>query len=234
MPDAELPQADRVPPTAEATAPQPTEYIPQPPAGAQPSTDYIPQPPAAQQPTDYVPQPPPTGTFAPQPGRQPFAAPPNGYPSYPPPNGHYPPQYGHAPAPYPPHGYQTAPYPPVPLRMPGTVRAAQIISFLMAGLGILLGTVAGALGKFELLGALVFGFSPALVLGILAFSFGYAHRGTRISSIVLGSFLALFGLNPTSPPGLLGLIMGITIVVLLAQGSAGAWFNRPRPETEAY
>lgn len=130
--------------------------------------------------------------------------------------------------PYLQHAY--APYgpAPAPVTMPGSVRSAQVISFVAGGLGLALVALAIASGNPELGGALIFGFGPAIVLGIMAFNYGSAGNGVRTASIVFAVLFAVFGLNVGNPPSLVGLVGGIVLTILLSQRSAGAWFRRPR------
>ncbi|MFI6866697.1 hypothetical protein [Nocardia sp. NPDC050406] len=133
---------------------------------------------------------------------------------------------------YDPYGYQPYAQPPThPTTMPGPVRAAQIISWLFGGTGLALAILAAALGKYELCGMLVAGFLPAFFLALFAFAYSVNGNGLRVASIIFASIGILWGLSGMSqqmPPGLLGFAASLAIVILLAQGSAGAWFKRPQ------
>lgn len=150
-----------------------------------------------------------------------YPATPNGSPeSYPP--------AGLAPDPHDQYPYaQASPY---PTTMPNSVRAAQIISWVFAALGIALAGVAVAVGNYKLGGTLIGGFFPALLLGIFAFGYTVNGNGLRIAVIVFASFGTLMGLSgmvQVQPPGFLGLAASLTIVILLCRRSAGLWFKRP-------
>ena len=70
-----------------------------------------------------------------------------------------------------------------------------------------------------------------LVAAGFAFRFGSAGNGIRVTCIVLMSVqivLGLGGLAAGNPGGLLPLLGSIAMVILLSQGTAGAWFKRPR------
>ncbi|MEV6768652.1 hypothetical protein AB0N05_08445 [Nocardia sp. NPDC051030] len=135
---------------------------------------------------------------------------------------------GHA---YDSHEYQ--PYgqvPSYPTKMPGTARAAQIISWLFGGIGIALSVLAGVLGKPELCGTLIGGFLPAFFLALFAFGYTANGNGLRVAAIVFASIGILWGLSAMTqakPPGLLGFGASLAIVILLSKRSAGDWFKRP-------
>ncbi|MFD1810665.1 hypothetical protein [Rhodococcus gannanensis] len=115
---------------------------------------------------------------------------------------------------------------PYPTTMPTSVRAAQILSWVFAALGIVLTGMAFAVGKNELAGKLIAVYLPALLLGILAFGYTVNGNGLRIAAIVCASFEGLGSLTQR-PPFLVGLAASLTIVILLSRSSAGLWFKRP-------
>lgn len=118
-----------------------------------------------------------------------------------------------------------------PHTMPAPVRAAQIISWVFGAVGAALMAVAVSVDNWELVGALIGGYLPAVFLVILAFGFGVNGNGVRVAAIVAASFGIVFGLGGLTqglPPGLLGLGMCLAIVILLSQRSAADWFKRPQ------
>ncbi|MBF6439121.1 hypothetical protein [Nocardia cyriacigeorgica] len=118
-----------------------------------------------------------------------------------------------------------------PVAMPAPVRAAQIISWVFGAVGAGLIAVAVAADNWELVGALIGGYLPAVFLVILAFGFGVNGNGVRVSAIVaacLGMLLGLGAVTQGLPPGLLGVGMCLAIVILLSQRSAADWFQRPQ------
>ncbi|WP_369023354.1 hypothetical protein [Nocardia cyriacigeorgica] len=118
-----------------------------------------------------------------------------------------------------------------PRTMPAPVRAAQIISWVFGAVGAALMAVAVSADNWELVGALIGGYLPAVFLVILALGFGVNGNGVRMAAIVAASFGILFGLGGLAqglPPGLLGLGMCLAIVILLSQRSAADWFKRPQ------
>ncbi|MBF6346032.1 hypothetical protein [Nocardia cyriacigeorgica] len=118
-----------------------------------------------------------------------------------------------------------------PRTMPAPVRAAQIISWVFGAVGAALMAVAVSADNWELVGALIGGYLPAVFLVILALGFGVNGNGVRVAAIVAASFGILFGLGGLAqglPPGLLGLGMCLAIVILLSQRSAADWFKRPQ------
>ncbi|UGT44036.1 hypothetical protein LTV02_11905 [Nocardia yamanashiensis] len=123
-----------------------------------------------------------------------------------------------------PHGAGGDP-PAHPTQMPGSVRAARIISWLYGLLGIALPVVAGVTGNYELCGALVGVFLPAYFLAILAFGYTVNGNGLRVASIIFASLGLLLVLSRVG--GLLNLAPNLAIIILLARSEAGAWFKRP-------
>ncbi|MEV8022879.1 hypothetical protein AB0O76_42600 [Streptomyces sp. NPDC086554] len=125
-------------------------------------------------------------------------------------------------------GYGFAPHPQT---MPGVVRAAQIVLWVLGGLGVVAIVAAGALGGAELAGAVTFAYIFFFVSAGFAFQFGTAGNGARVTCIVLMSVEILVALGTVSRGGggaLLALAAAIAVIVLLSQGAAGAWFKRPR------
>ncbi|MDH6283078.1 hypothetical protein [Prescottella agglutinans] len=146
-----------------------------------------------------------------------YPATPNGSPeSYPPaglapdPHDHYP----HA---------QASPY---PTTMPKSVRAAQIISWVFAAIGIALAGVAFADDDIELGVTIVLVYLPGILLGILAFGYTVNGNGLRTAAIVIASLEGLISMAQR-PPFLVGIAVSLTIVILLCRRSAGLWFKRP-------
>ncbi|MGW5868177.1 DUF3824 domain-containing protein [Streptomyces sp. NPDC055239] len=149
------------------------------------------------------------------------ANPPSGLPGYPGPAQD--PAYGYG------YGYGYGPV--VPQGMPGVVRAAQIVVWVLSGL-VLLGTIGvAATGDPQTAGAAAGVNLCLLVAGGFAFTFKNAGNGVRVTCIVLMSVQIAFGLGGLAsgnPGGFLGLLGSIASVILLSQGVAGAWFKRPR------
>jgi hypothetical protein len=120
--------------------------------------------------------------------------------------------------------------PQAPLRMPGNVRAAQVICWIGGGTGVLL--VAGLIAADlpEAAGAAIAGFLPFLFLAILAFGFTSGADGIRMCTIAIACLQALCGFGSASqpaPPGLLGTVAGAAIAILLTRQPAREWFTRP-------
>ncbi|MEV0246530.1 hypothetical protein AB0H76_08090 [Nocardia sp. NPDC050712] len=145
----------------------------------------------------------------------------------------YPTHYSQQPPPggIPSAGGRLGSAPQIP-RMPGTVRAAQVISFVMAGLGVALTVLQGVVFGAERAGGAAFGFLCAWILAALAVQFGSAGPGTRTAALTLSIVEALIGLGGMAamqPPGLLGILVGIVTACLVGGPGAAAWFARPRP-----
>ncbi|WND34236.1 hypothetical protein RI578_08015 [Streptomyces sp. BB1-1-1] len=137
--------------------------------------------------------------------------------------------YGGAPGGYPGAPYPYAPVPPP--TMPGSVRAAQILIWVMAGLVMLVVVIWGAGVGAEDAGRLFATNLMGWVLFVLAFRYGTGGNGVRVASIVLASVqivMSLGGIAQGNGGGGLPLFGAIAIVVLLNQSAAAQWFKRPR------
>ncbi|MET7357211.1 hypothetical protein ABZS76_02060 [Streptomyces sp. NPDC005562] len=129
------------------------------------------------------------------------------------------------------YGYGYAPGPMPPTQMPGTVRAAQIVLWVLAGLTVIGSVILIGAVNPETGGAALGVNICLLVAAGMAFRFGSAGHGIRVTCIVLTSVQIVLGLGGTAagnPGGLLPLLGSIAVVILLSQGTAGAWFKRPR------
>ncbi|WP_150493406.1 hypothetical protein [Streptomyces kanamyceticus] len=127
------------------------------------------------------------------------------------------------------YGYGYGPVPPQ--QMPGVVRAAQIVLWVLGGLTILGSISAIFIVNPETAGAALGVNVCLLVSAGMAFRYGTVGNGIRVTCIVLMSVqiaFALGGAASGNPAGLLPLLAAIAVVVLLSQGAAGAWFKRPR------
>ncbi|MFH8797980.1 hypothetical protein ACH4F6_00030 [Streptomyces sp. NPDC017936] len=141
--------------------------------------------------------------------------------------------YG-APGPYGPGTWGPHPQPfapPFPLTMPASVRSAQVVNFVIAGLGSLLTVVVGAAAGAEAAGRSLAGYLTAFVLCVLAFLYPKAGNGVRVASVVLAVLQILAGAGAAAnhdSGGVVPLGGAIAVVVLLTQRSAIQWFGRPR------
>ncbi|MGA4851010.1 hypothetical protein ACOBQB_33995 [Streptomyces sp. G5(2025)] len=127
------------------------------------------------------------------------------------------------------HGFAHGPQ--APQRMPGVVRAAQIITWVLAGLTVLGAALAVAVVNPETGGATLGVNLCLLVTAGMAFRFASVGNGIRVTCIVLMSVQIAFALGGAANgngAGLLPLLGAIAVVVLLSQSAAGAWFKRPR------
>ncbi|MFG2093869.1 hypothetical protein [Streptomyces sp. NPDC048612] len=181
---------------------------------------------------------------------------------YGPPPGQQPqqPQYGYPQQPQPPSPY--GPYPggggmsgmqaPYPTVMPGGVKAARVLLFVLSGLNLIglvlavmgLGDVSKAsheatldtaadnvtamnIGKGVLIAAIVLIVIFSVVAITLALQFANGGSGVRTGTIVFGVaniMLSLF----TFPIGLVHTILGILVLVFVSKDDGNAWFSRPR------
>ncbi|MFI6281339.1 hypothetical protein [Streptomyces sp. NPDC050988] len=206
----------------------------------------------------------PNNPYGPPQGQQPGypPQPPQGQPGYPP-QGQ--PGYGYpqgAPPQQPGYGYPQQPgYPGYPggnnmaIEMPGLMKTARVLLFILAGLQILFGIIAGiAVGAVQdvsngvgsgddtdTLAGLGFLAAAILVgLGALSIFLGVKFKnggsGIRITTIVYASLMILGGLVNTVQGaggsgtfgGLISLAIAGIILASMVNGAASAWFNRPR------
>ncbi|MFE1174685.1 hypothetical protein [Streptomyces sp. NPDC058773] len=181
---------------------------------------------------------------------------------YGPPQGQQPqqPQYGYPQQPQPPSPYGPYPggggmpgmQPQYPMVMPGGVKAARVLLFVLSGLNLIglvlavagLGGVSKAsheassydgetnldalnLGKGLLIAVIVVIVIFTATAITLALQFANGGGGVRVGTIVFGVaniMLSLF----TFPIGLVHTILGVLVLVFVAKDEGNAWFNRPR------
>ncbi|WP_328887498.1 hypothetical protein [Streptomyces sp. NBC_00316] len=189
----------------------------------------------------------PNNPYGQQQGGQPGGQPGYGYPQQ-------------APQGVPQQGYGYPQAPPVqqfgpgfggPLEMPGGVKAARIMLYVIAGFQLIgailfvLSAVAVNAAKndatlkddvqFQQLadysGGALWGLSVLVLLwGVLAVflaaKFGKGGNGIRVTAIVFGSITALLGIYPFIVVGLVHTVLSILIIVFVARADGSAWFNR--------
>jgi hypothetical protein len=189
----------------------------------------------------------PNNPYGQQQGGQPGGQPGYGYPQQ-------------APQGVPQQGYGYPQAPPVqqfgpgfggPLEMPGGVKAARIMLYVIGGLQLIgailfvLSAVAVNAAKndatlkddvqFQQLadysGGALWGLSVLVLLwGVLAVflaaKFGKGANGIRVTAIVFGSITALLGIYPFIVVGLVHTVLSILIIVFVARADGSAWFNR--------
>ncbi|WP_328769158.1 hypothetical protein [Streptomyces sp. NBC_00286] len=181
-----------------------------------------------------------------------------GYPSQQPPAQ---PGFG-APQGQPGYGYPQAPplqqqpyggYPGGPMQMPGGVKSARVMLFVIAGLQVI-GAILMALSAAALQAAkedptlqnevefqqLADFSTPVLWLatvGVLAWGvfavvlgakMGSGGNGIRIAALVFAVITAILGIYPFLLVGLVHTVLAILIAVFVGRSDGAAWFNRPR------
>ncbi|MFG2597072.1 hypothetical protein [Streptomyces sp. NPDC048462] len=135
--------------------------------------------------------------------------------------------------------------------MPGGVKAARVMLFVIAGLQ-LIGMILIALSAFAvsaakndetlkddvdfqqladyssgvLWGIAVFALLWGALAVYLAVKFGKGGNGIRITAIVFGSITAVLGLYPFVIVGLIHTVLSVLVIVFVAKSDGGAWFNR--------
>jgi len=206
----------------------------------------------------------PNNPYGPPQGQQPGypPQPPQGQPGYPP-QGQ--PGYGYpqgAPPQQPGYGYPQQPgYPGYPggnhmtIEMPGLMKTARVLLFILAGFQILFGIIAGiAVGaaqdvsngigsgdSTDTLAGLGFVLAAFLVgIGALSIFLGVKFKnggsGIRVTTIVYASLMILGGLVNTVQGGggsgtfggIISLAIAGIILAAMVNSAASAWFNRPR------
>ncbi|MFD9816257.1 hypothetical protein [Streptomyces sp. NPDC059080] len=184
------------------------------------------------------------------PNQNPYSQPPAPQPGY-----HYPQQPPAPYGPYPGGGMPPGGMPPGGMQqppltgMPGGVKAARVLLFVLAVLNLVglclavtgLGAVSKAarsarqsddltaanLGK-GLLIALIVVITIFTVLAVaLALQFAGGGNGVRIGATVFGAATLVVSFC-VFPLGLIHTVMGIMVVAFTSKGDAKAWFNRPR------
>ncbi|WP_124275984.1 hypothetical protein, partial [Streptomyces sp. ADI93-02] len=185
-------------------------------------------------------------------GQQQGGQPPQGQPGY-----GYPQQ---APQGVPQQGYGYPQAPPVqggygfpggPTEMPGGVKAARVMLYVIAGLQVI-GTIFVALAaaavnaakndatlqedvQFQQLadysGGVLWAIAVFAVLWgvfavVLAAKFGKGGNGLRVTTIVFGVITAILGIYPFVVMGLVHTILAVLVVVFVAKSDGAAWFNR--------
>ncbi|MFC9426473.1 hypothetical protein [Streptomyces sp. NPDC056987] len=193
----------------------------------------------------------PYGPQGQQPGYGQPQGPPQGQPGYGYPQGQpqQPPGYGYPAPPQAPMGYG---YPGGQMEMPSLMKTARVLLFIFAGfqilagliIGVILGLLSDAAGDTtgaDIVGGIGILFG-VLLLGIGALSiflgvkFATGGTGIRVTTIVYASLALLGGLSnlvtggggSATFGGIISLACSGIILASMVNGSASAWFNRPR------
>ncbi|MFE5088718.1 hypothetical protein [Streptomyces mirabilis] len=184
---------------------------------------------------------------------QPAGYPPQGQPGYGYPQGApQQPGYGYPQAP--PVGQQPGyGYPGGPMEMPGGVKAARVMLFIIAGFQVI-GAVLIAISALAVSAAknnadlkdnvqfqqladysagVLWGVAVAvLAWGIFAIWLGVkcanGGSGVRIAALVFGILTAVLGIYPFVVIGLVHTVLAILIAVFVGKADGAAWFDRPK------
>ncbi|MCX5228174.1 hypothetical protein ABZY16_27355 [Streptomyces sp. NPDC006553] len=160
------------------------------------------------------------------------------------------------------YGYPAAPpvspyggggYPGMAMEMPGGVKAARVMLWILGAFNVLGGIAAiglsfavdseleksGAssadaeafadLGQGILIGAGIVSLIFAVLGMVLAAKFKSGGNGVRIGSIVWAAFGVVFSLF-SLPLGIVSLALGVLIIVFVAKSDGSAWFNRNKQQ----
>ncbi|MRH87212.1 hypothetical protein GFY24_07005 [Nocardia sp. SYP-A9097] len=116
-------------------------------------------------------------------------------------------------------------------RMPRAVRAAQVIAVLLALIGLVCTASSGwLLGSRSAIQTAV-PFVPAWLLGLVALTFHSVGQSVRIGAILLAVLNMLWtvpSITDGHPPGPLGPIASLVVIVLLFRRESRDWFE-PSP-----
>ncbi|MEW2489433.1 hypothetical protein [Streptomyces sp. NPDC048411] len=156
------------------------------------------------------------------------------------------------------YGYPQAPpvqpgygFPGVPTEMPGGVKAARVMLYVITGLQVI-GAVIFAIAaaavsaakndatlkddvQFQQLadysgnalwGIVAFAVLWGVLAVFLAVKFGKGTNGIRITAIVFGAITAILGIYPFVIFGLVHTVLAVLIIVFVARADGNAWFNR--------
>ncbi|WP_137993835.1 hypothetical protein [Streptomyces vilmorinianum] len=161
-----------------------------------------------------------------------------------------PPQYGYPQAPpVQPYG---GGYPGAVMEMPGGVKSARVMLWIIGALNLLGGLAIFALsfavdeldttgasssdaemfqdfGQGLLIGMAVFSIIFAVLGMVLAAKFKSGGSGVRVCTIVYAGFIVLFSLF-SLPAGIISLVLGILIIVFVSKADGAAWFNRNKQQ----
>lgn len=113
-------------------------------------------------------------------------------------------------------------------RMPIAVRAAQVVALAMAVIGLACVASAGWLFGARLAVLTAVFFVPSWLLGLVALAFGAVGSSIRVTAVLLAALDMLWTVPAIAtghPPGWLGPISAIVIVLLLFRRSARDWFT---------
>lgn len=114
--------------------------------------------------------------------------------------------------------------------MPRAVRAAQIIAVGQAVLGILCTASSGWLLGTKAAIATGVPFLAAWLLGLVALTFNSEGQSVRIGGILLAAMNMLWtvpSITDGRPPGPIGPIVSLVVIVLLFRREARDWFEPP-------
>lgn len=113
-------------------------------------------------------------------------------------------------------------------RMPRVVRAAQVIAVLLAVIGVVCTATSGwLLGTPAAIDTAV-PFIPAWLLGLVALTFNSIGQSVRIGGILLAALNMLWtvpSITEGRPPGPLGPLVSLAVIVLLFRREARDWFE---------
>jgi hypothetical protein len=136
----------------------------------------------------------------------------------------------------------------MPMEMPGMLKAARVILFIIGGLEVLaaliliiLGAAASSDDDLSQMGSgvvLTLGVLFLVVAGLvilMGVRLSRGRGGVRVGCIIYACLMLLGGLSNLTrgagglPGAVIGLALGGFLLAAMVNSDSGAWFNRPRP-----
>ncbi|AYF73475.1 hypothetical protein D7D52_05950 [Nocardia yunnanensis] len=115
-------------------------------------------------------------------------------------------------------------------RMPRVVRAAQVLALGLAGLGVICAASSGWLLGGRAAVETAVPFIPGFLLGLIALTFNSEGQSVRIGAILVAVMNMLWtvpSITDGRPPGPLGPLVSLAVIVLLFRRESRDWFEPP-------
>ncbi|MEC3951445.1 hypothetical protein VMT65_00220 [Nocardia sp. CDC153] len=115
-------------------------------------------------------------------------------------------------------------------RMPRAVRAAQVLALGLAGLGVMCVASSGWLLGTRAAIQTGIPFVAAFLLGLVALTFNSEGQSVRIAAILVAAMNMVWtvpSITEWQPPGPLGPLVSLAVIVLLFRKEARDWFEPP-------
>ncbi|WP_306363171.1 hypothetical protein [Nocardia sp. CC227C] len=113
-------------------------------------------------------------------------------------------------------------------RMPRSVRAAQVIVLGFAAVGVVCTAASGWLLGTSAAVTTALPFVPGFLMGLVGLTFNSEGQSVRIAAILLAVLNMLWtvpSITDGRPPGPLGIVASLAVIVLLFRREARDWFE---------